>query len=122
MDINEIIRVMTAKAEDIAIQEIAKYSKDRPEILLTDDIRTAVKERSVSHLTLQLSKFHFKEGQELDEQFNTWFETNEETDLRNTCRHCIEDEVKKMLESNGKEMSSLDKYLKAHLGDAHTID
>lgn len=122
MDLGEIIRIMEVKAQDIAQQEIANYAKDRPEIQLDDNIRTAVKERAVSQLTLQVSKFRFKEGLELDEQFNNWFAANEEDDLRRTCRHCIEDEVNNILESSGKQMSSLDKYLKEHLGDAHQIN
>lgn len=122
MEINEIIQVVEKKAEEIAQEEIAKYCKEFPEITLTPDAKEAVRIRSTSQLTLQLSKFRFNKEQELDEQFNSWFSHNEEEDLRRTCRHCLEDEARKIREVNSKNLSSLDVYLKKHLGDAHQVD
>ena len=122
MEINEIIQVVQKKAEEIAEQEIVKYNKDFPEINLTDEAKESVRIRSTSQLTLQLSKFRFHKDLDLDEQFNNWFAQNEEDDLRRTCRHCLEDEAKKIREANGKNLSSLDAYLKKHLGDVHQVD
>lgn len=122
MEINEIIQVVEKKAENIAEEEIVKYNKDFPEITLTDEAKEAVRIRSTSQLTLQLSKFRFHKEVDLDEQFESWFAQNEEEDLRRTCRHCLEDEAKKIRESNEKNLSSLDAYLKKHLGDVHQVD
>jgi hypothetical protein len=122
MELNEMIQVVQKTAEDIADQEIRKYNKDFPEITLTEDAKEAVRIRSTSQLTLQLSKFRFKEGQELDEQFSAWFEANEAEDLRKACRHCLEEEAKKIRNANEKNLSSLDVYLKKHLGDIHEVD
>lgn len=122
MEIGEMIQVVQTKAAEIADEEIRKYNKDFPEITLTDEAKEAVKVRSTSQLTLQLSKFRFKDGDDPDEQFNAWFASNEEEDLRKACRHCLEDEARKIRESNNKNLSSLDVYLKKHLGDIHEID
>ncbi|CBK74605.1 hypothetical protein CIY_18780 [Butyrivibrio fibrisolvens 16/4] len=122
MELNEIIQVVEKKAQEVAQEEIVKYSKEFPEITLTPDAKEAVRIRSTSQLTLQLSKFRFHKEQELDEQFNNWFTQNEEEDLRRTCRHCLEDEAKKIRDANNKNLSSLDVYLKKHLGDAHQVD
>lgn len=122
MELNEIIQVVEKKAEEVADQEIRRYNKDFPEITLTDEAKEAVRVRSISQLTLQLSKFRFKEGIELDEQFTAWFEANEAEDLKKTCRHCLEDEAKKIRNANEKNLSSLDVYLKKHLGDIHQVD
>ena len=121
MDINEIIQVVEKKAEKIAEEEIVKYIKDFPEITLTDEAKDSVRVRSTSQLTLQLSKFRFHKDMDLDEQFNNWFEQSEEDDLRRTCRHCLEDEAKKIRDVNSKNLSSLDSYLKKHLGDVHQV-
>ena len=122
MEINSIIQLVEKKAAEIAAQEISDYSKSFPEINLTEEAKEAVKVRSLSQLTLQLSKFRFKEDLELEDQFNSWFEANEEDDLRKACRHCLDSEAKKIRESAKGKMSSLDSYLKRHLGDAHQID
>ena len=122
MEINNIIQIVEDKAEEIANQEIVKFNKEFPEVNLTDEARESVRIRSTSQLTLQLSKFHFHGNEELDEQFNNWFSENEEEDLRRTCRHCLEDEAKKIREGNEKNLSSLDVYLKKHLGDIHEVD
>lgn len=122
MELNEIIPVVEKKAEQIADQEIVKYNKDYPEINLTDDARIAVKQRAISQLTLQLSKFRFKSEIDLEDQFDKWFESTEQDDLHRACRHCLEDETRKIRESNGQNLSSLDQYLKKHLGDIHTVE
>ena len=122
MEMDEIIKVVESKAEDIAQEEITKYSKDFPEVKLTDEIKEAAKVRSTSQLTLQLSKFRFNTDGDLEEQFNSWFQETEEEDLRKACRHSLEEEVKKMREANAGNLSSLDAYLKRHLGDVHQID
>ncbi len=122
MELNEIIQVVEKKAEEIAEEEIVKYIKDFPEITLTDEAKDSVRVRSTSQLTLQLSKFRFHEDMDLDEQFNSWFEQSEEDDLRRTCRHCLEDEAKKIRDVNSKNLSSLDAYLKKHLGAVHQVD
>ncbi len=122
MELNNIIEVVQRKAEEIANEEILKYSKNFPELNLTDEAKTNVMIRSTSQLTLQLSKFKFHSSDDLDNQFNIWFEANEEEDLRKTCRHCLEDEAKKIRKENEGNISSLDAYLKKHLGDIHQID
>ncbi|SDB09458.1 hypothetical protein SAMN02910298_00420 [Pseudobutyrivibrio sp. YE44] len=123
MEMNEIIKLVQDKAIEIAEEEIVKYNKDFPDINLTDEAKNAVKERATSQLTLQLSKFHFnRESEDLDQQFNEWFVTNEEEDLRGSCRHCLADEAKKIRSSNEKNLSSLDVYLKKHLGKYHEVE
>ena len=122
MEMNEIIKIVEKRALEIADEEIVKYNNEHPEINLTDEAKNSVKTRSISQLTLQLSKFHFKQDMDLDEQFNKWFAENEEDDLKRACRHCLDDEAKKIKEAAGKKQSSLDKYLKRHLGDSYKID
>ena len=122
MELSDMISVVEEKAKQIANEEIAKYATSHPELNLTEDAKTATLTRAISQLTLQLSKFRFKPGSELDEQFSAWFESNEEEDLRKTCRHCLEDEAIKIRNANEKNLSSLDAYLKKHLGDIHQID
>ena len=122
MELNDMISVVEEKAKQIANEEIAKYATSHPELNLTEDAKTATLTRAISQLPLQLSKFRFKPGSELDEQFSAWFESNEEEDLRKTCRHCLEDEAIKIRNANEKNLSSLDAYLKKHLGDIHQID
>ena len=122
MELNNIIDVVEKRAKDIADQEIVNYNKAHPELNLTDEAREAVRTRSISQLTLQLSKFHFKEDTDLQEQFDDWFSSNEEEDLIKACKHCLDDEAKKIREAASGQMSSLDAYLTKHLGSAHTID
>ncbi len=122
MNLTEIIQVVEKQAESIAEEEILKYSKEYPELNLTPEAKEACRVRSISQLTLQLSKFRFKEGMELEEQFKEWFSNNEEEDLRKACKHCLDDEAKKIRNDAAGNMSSLDAYLKKHLGDAHQID
>ena len=122
MDLNEIIPVVEKRAEEIAEEEIVKFSRQFPELNLTDEARTAVKQRAISQLTLQLSKFRFKGDMDIEEQFSNWFEANEQEDLRKACKHCLDDEAQKIRNDKGKNISSLDRYLKKHLGNAHTID
>ena len=121
MELKDIIPVVERKAEGIAEEEILKYNNEFPELNLTDDAKHAVKQRAISQLTLQLSKFRFREGEDLEEQFSKWFEATEQDDLHKACRHCLEDEAKKIRNANGKNLSSLDKYLKKHLGDIHSV-
>jgi len=122
MEINNIITVVEERADEIANQEITSFSKRNPEVNLNDDAKSAVKIRSLSQLTLQISKFHFKEGEDLKEQFDKWFSENEEEDLRKACIHCLEEESKKIREEANGKLSSLDSYLKKHLGDVHQLD
>ena len=122
MELNDVIPVVEKRAEDIANEEIVRYNKEHPELNLTEEAKNAVRVRSISQLTLQLSKFHFKQDSDLQEQFDEWFSTNEEEDLRKTCKHCLDDEAKKIREEAAGKMSSLDAYLTKHLGSAHTID
>ena len=122
MELNEIIPVVEKKAEEIAEQEIVKYSREFPELNLTDEARASVKQRAISQLTLELSKFRFKPDMNLQEQFDEWFAKTEQDDLQKACKHCLDDEANKIRNANGKNLSSLDKYLKKHLGDAHTVD
>ena len=122
MELNDVIPVVEKRAEDIANEEIVRYNKEHPELNLTEEAKNAVRVRSISQLTLQLSKFHFKEGSDLQEQFDDWFSSNEEEDLKKACKHCLDDEAKKIREAENGTMSSLDAYLKRHLGSAHTID
>jgi len=122
MDLSEIIQVVEKQAEAIAEEEIIKYSKAYPELNLTADAKDACRIRSISQLTLQLSKFHFKEDLDLQEQFSDWFSANEEEDLRKACKHCLDEEARKIRNDAAGSMSSLDSYLKKHLGDVHQID
>ena len=122
MELNDIIQVVEEKAKAIADEEIVKYNKAFPEVNLTDEARDATRVRALSQLTLQMSKFRFREGIELKDQFNAWFEENEEEDLRKACKHCLDDEAKKIREAAGKNISSLDRYLKKHLGSSYTIE
>lgn len=122
MDLKDIIQVVQKQAETIAEEEILKYSKAFPELNLTPEAKEACRVRSISQLTLQLSKFRFKEDQELEEQFTNWFTNNEEEDLRKACRHCLDEEAKKIRSEAAGNLSSLDAYLKKHLGDVHQID
>ena len=122
MELNDVIPVVEKRAEDIANEEIVRYNKEHPELNLTEEAKNAVRTRSISQLTLQLSKFHFKEGTDLQEQFDDWFSSNEEEDLKKACKHCLDEEAKKIREAANGTMSSLDAYLKKHLGSAHTID
>ncbi len=123
MEMNDIIKIVQDKAIEIADQEIVKYSNEYPEINLTPEAKDNTKTRATSQLTLQLSKFKFqKEDEEFKEHFDKWFAVNEEDDLRRACRHCLEDEAKKIRNANEKNWSSLDVYLKKHLGDVHQVD
>ena len=122
MEMHEIIESVEKKALKIAEEEISTYTKINPEINLTDEAKNAVKTRSISQLTLQLSKFRFNQDADLNEQFDNWFLNNEEDDLRKTCKHCLDDEVQKIKAASSGNLSSLDSYLKKHLGSAHTID
>ena len=122
MELNDVIQVVEEKAKQIADEEIVKYNKAFPEVNLTDEARKATRVRALSQLTLQMSKFRFREGMELEEQFNAWFAENEEEDLRKACKHCLDDEAKKIREAAGKNISSLDRYLKKHLGSSYTIE
>ena len=122
MELNDVIPVVEKRAEDIANEEIVRYNKEHPELNLTEEAKNAVRTCSISQLTLQLSKFHFKEGSDLQEQFDDWFSSNEEEDLKKACKHCLDEEAKKIREAANGTMSSLDAYLKRHLGSAHTID
>ena len=122
MDLKDIIQVVQKQAETIAEEQILKYSKAFPELNLTPEAKEACRVRSISQLTLQLSKFRFKEDQELEEQFTNWFTNNEEEDLRKACRHCLDEEAKKIRSEAAGNLSSLDAYLKKHLGDVHQID
>ena len=122
MELNDVIPVVEKRAEDIANEEIVRYNKEHPELNLTEEAKNAVRTRSISQLTLQLSKFHFKEGTDLQEQFDDWFSSNEEEYLKKACKHCLDEEAKKIREAANGTMSSLDAYLKKHLGSAHTID
>ena len=122
MELNDVIPVVEKRAEDIANEEIVRYNKEHPELNLTEEAKNAVRVRSISQLTLQLSKFHFKESTDLQEQFDDWFSSNEEEDLKKACKHCLDEEAKKIREAANGTMSSLDAYLKRHLGSAHTID
>ena len=122
MELNDVIQVVEEKAKIIADEEIVKYNKAFPEVNLTDEAREATRVRALSQLTLQMSKFRFREGMELEEQFNAWFAENEEEDLRKACKHCLDDEAKKIREAAGKNISSLDRYLKKHLGSSYTIE
>ena len=99
MELNNIIDVVEKRAKDIADQEIVNYNKAHPELNLTDEAREAVRTRSISQLTLQLSKFHFKDDTDLQEQFDDWFSSNEEEDLIKACKHCLDDEAKKIREA-----------------------
>ena len=112
MDLKDIIQVVEKQAEAIAEEEILKYQKAVPELNLTPEAKDACRVRSISQLTLQLSKFHFKEDLDLQEQFNEWFSKNEEEDLRRTCKHCLDDEAKKIRNEAAGSMSFLDAYLK----------
>lgn len=123
MDMNEIIQIVQNKAIEIAEQEIVSYNNKYPEINFTPDSKNAVKIRATSQMTLQLSKFKFnKDDEEFEAHFTEWFKKNEEEDLRKTCRHCLDDEANKIRHSSDKNLSSLDAYLKKHLGDIHQID
>ena len=122
MELGDVIQVVQNKALEIAEQEIVKYNKDYPELNLTEEAKDSVRVRATSQLTLQLSKFKFHEGEELDEQFNKWFTNNEEDDLRRTCRHCLDGEANKIRNGSDKSLSSLDMYLKKHLGEIHHVD
>lgn len=123
MELNDIITIVNEKATDIATQEISNYIKKYPEINLGPDSKNAVKIRATSQLTLQISKFKFnKDDEEFEKHFIEWFEKNEEEDLRKTCRHCLDDEANKIRHSADQNLTSLDAYLKKHLGDIHQID
>ena len=122
MKLNDIIPVVEKKADAIAEQEIVKYNKEYPEINLTEEARNAVKQRAISQLTLQLSKFRFNTEGDIEEQFDNWFENTEQDDLHKACKHCLDEEAKKIRNINEKNLSSLDVYLKKHLGDIHEID
>ncbi len=122
MEINNIIEIVEKTAVEIADGQIQSFCQEYPEINLTEDGKNAVRTRAVSQLTLQLSKFHFKEDVDLKEQFNSWFVQNEREDLMKACKHCLEDEARKTKEGASKNLSTLDSYLKKHLGNIHTID
>ncbi|MCR4694032.1 MAG: hypothetical protein K5773_01750 [Pseudobutyrivibrio sp.] len=123
MDIGKLISIISLKSEAIAEDEIKKYQHEFPENDITADIKNAVNQRAESQMTMQISKFKFKEDSEieLEDQFNLWFTDSEEADLRSACRHCIADEVKKS-KSADQHLSNLDIYLKKHLGSIHEID
>lgn len=122
MELNDIIPVVEKKADAIAEQEIVKYNKEYPEINLTEEAKNAVKQRAISQLTLQLSKFRFNTEGDIEEQFDNWFENTEQYDLHKACKHCLDEEAKKIRNINEKNLSSLDVYLKQHLGDIHTVE
>lgn len=122
MELNDIIPVVEKKADAIAEQEIVKYNKEYPEINLTEEAKNAVKQRAISQLTLQLSKFRFNIEGDIEEQFDNWFENTEQDDLHKACKHCLDEEAKKIRNINEKNLSSLDVYLKQHLGDIHTVE
>lgn len=122
MELGDMISVVEEKAKQVADEEILKYSASYPELNLTEEAKNAALTRCISQMTLQLSKFRFKSSEDLEEQFKNWFETNEEDDLRKTCRHCLDEEAKKIRYANEQNLSSLDSYLKKHLGDCHQVD
>lgn len=122
MELNDIIPIVEEKAELIAKEELVEYNKKYPELNFSEDSKKVVIQRAISQLTLQLSKFKFNNELDMKEQFTKWFEANEEDDLRKACKHCLEDEAEKMRNSKDKSLSSLDLYLKKHLGDIHNID
>lgn len=122
MELKDIINVVEEKAEAIAKEEIGAYNKKYPELTFDNENKNAVIQRAISQLTLQLSKFKFNSEQDMAEQFNNWFEANEAEDLRKACRHCLDDEANRIRNSKDKSLSSLDVYLKKHLGDVHNVD
>ena len=122
MELNDIIPIVEEKAELIAKEEFVEYNKKYPELNFSEDTKKVVIQRAISQLTLQLSKFKFNNELDMKEQFTKWFEANEEDDLRKACKHCLEDEAEKMRNSKDKSLSSLDLYLKKHLGDIHNVD
>lgn len=122
MELNDIIPIVEEKAEFIAKEEFVEYNKKYPELNFSEDSKKVVIQRAISQLTLQLSKFKFNNELDMKEQFTKWFEANEEDDLRKACKHCLEDEAEKIRNSKDKSLSSLDLYLKKHLGDIHNVD
>lgn len=122
MELNDIIPIVEEKAELIAKEELVEYNKKYPELNFSEDSKKIVIQRAISQLTLQLSKFKFNNELDMKEQFTKWFEANEEDDLRKACKHCLEDEAEKIRNSKDKSLSSLDLYLKKHLGDIHNVD
>ncbi|MCR4568159.1 MAG: hypothetical protein K5769_08900 [Pseudobutyrivibrio sp.] len=122
MDLGIIIQLVQNKAKEVSEQEIKRYIKDFPEINLTEEVKNVIETRAISQLTLQLGNFRIIEGQEQDKQFDAWFTSYEEEHLRKTLRHCLNEEANKIRLSSQKNLSSLDAYLKKHLGDIHQID
>ncbi|MCR5581390.1 MAG: hypothetical protein K6F66_07355 [Pseudobutyrivibrio sp.] len=122
MEMKDIIDLVEEVAIKIAQEEIVRFSQANPEVNLQDSDKEQVLTRSISQLTLQLSKFHFKNDEDLKDQFLNWFEESEEEDLRKACRHCLEDQAKTIHDKALGNLTSLDSYLRKHLGDIHQID
>ena len=114
--LEEIAKIASEKAIEIAIQETHKFKEDHMEIEISDAMREIVKERAVSQMTFHLNSFKATDGSEADltDQFEAWFSGNQEDELRKSCKRCLEEEAAKLGDGNDENASFLEKYMKKH--------
>lgn len=115
--IDHIAELVSQKATEIAHEEIANYSTSHPEVTLKEDTKKLCVERSITQLSFKLNSFKSATAESedsVDELFEDWFSKNEEEDLRTTCRHCLDSEVKKIAKDDDPNLSWLDRFRRDH--------
>lgn len=112
--LEEIAQIASEKAEEIAIQEVHKFTMDNIGVDVDEETKKLVVERAISQMTFHLNGMHNLAEDDLADQFEKWFSGAEEDALRKSCYRCVKEEVEKRKSDEDPNMSFLDRYLKEH--------
>lgn len=112
--IEEIAKVVEEKTDEIYERALHEYTKDKPGVILDEEIRNTVKQRATSLLMFSLSNLTFPENTDQKERIESWFTEELRNDMVASCKKCMAEEVEKKASAGDDGLSDIDRYLRKH--------
>ena len=112
--IEDIAHIVEEKADEVYERALHDYTKENPGVLISEEVKTVVKQRATSQLMFSLSNVKFPENADQKERVDGWFTDSFRDEVVDACRRCMAEEVEKHAASEGDGLSEIDRYLRKH--------
>ena len=111
---DDIAAIVEEKVNEIYDRVIHEYVGEHPMMNMDEEVKQIVKQRATSQMMFSLSSLTFPEGADKKEKIDAWYDDTIRQEIINACKKCLDEEMKKRSDSEGEQLSAIDRYLAKH--------
>lgn len=112
--LEEMVQFVNEKAEEMLQEVTEQFLHDSPASPMDDEIKKKVLERATSQLMFNLGTKKFNAEEDLEKQFEAWYDDEKRENLKKACARCLKEEMDERMKSGKSNLTNLERYLMEH--------